>query len=75
MKLKTRINARTIASRLDIFQQRHRHLDNLVEEEEKKPAPDRLSLQMLKRERLRLKDLLRRYEGLKRTLSRSGVLT
>ena len=73
MNEQTRINARTIASRINFVQRRHRRLHDLVSEEQRKSLPDPWALQTLKRERLRLKDILRRYEGLQRTLSRGQL--
>lgn len=70
MGLTTRINEATIASRIAYVRRRHSRLQDLVAAEQRKSVPDPWILQTLKRERLRLKDVLHRYEGLQRTLSR-----
>jgi hypothetical protein len=59
-----------ISSRIQAVQRRHRGLDERVAAEHRRPQPDTGVLQTLKREKLRLKDELARYEGLVRTLER-----
>ena len=48
-----------LQSYLTANERRHRDLDRLIAEEQARPAPDALRLQMLKRRRLRVKELCR----------------
>ncbi len=73
MTIQTPIKPTVVASRIAAVRKRHRRLDDQVAAENRRPSPDASVLQVLKRERLRLKDELQRYEGLMRTLSRSAV--
>lgn len=70
-----RITPSTIALRMDIVEQRHKQISEQVVKEERKIIPDALTLQNLKRKKLRLKDILQRYEGLRNTLARGLVTT
>ena len=69
MTVKPIRNASSLSSRIDALRVRHRGLDLRVETEQRRPRPDASELQWLKRERLRLKDEMRLYEGLLRTSS------
>ena len=42
------------------LKQRHQALERAIDEETQRPLPDNLALQMLKREKLRLKDEMTR---------------
>ncbi len=75
MSTRSRINPAAIASRINSVQNRHKRLNDLVAREQGKPLPDTWVLQTLKRKKLQLKDLLHRYEGLQRTLSRGDATT
>jgi hypothetical protein len=75
MTLQTPIKPASLASRIDALRRRHRRIDSHVASEHGRPRPDSTVLQALKRERLRLKDQLRRYEGLLQTLPRGQAAT
>lgn len=47
---------------LEVFRVKHRELDVSIEELAERAAADQLTLQRLKREKLRLKDLIARIE-------------
>ena len=70
MTIQTTIKDAGLSARIDAVQRRHRRLDERVAAEHRRPQPDMSVLQSLKREKLRLKDELARYEGLLRTLAR-----
>lgn len=75
MTVKPIRNASSLSSRIDALRVRHRGLDLRVETEQRRPRPDASELQWLKRERLRLKDEMRLYEGLLRTSSPGQPVT
>ena len=75
MTIQTSIKPAAVAVRIAAVRRRHRRLDDRVVAEHRRPQPDTSVLQMLKRERLRLKDELQHYEGLMRTLSRGSAAT
>ena len=58
-----------LGARLVSVGTRHRELEDRIASVESWPQPDHLILQRLKREKLRLKDEMQRYEGLIRTLA------
>ena len=70
--MRTSIHNRKIplTSRIEALRSRHGALDRRIEVEHRRPLPDNSVLQRLKREKLRLKDELARYDGLSRTLAR-----
>ncbi len=70
MTFQPAIKRSVMPSRIEALLRRHRRLDERVAAEHGRPQPDAMVLQMLKREKLRLKDELTRYEGLMRTLAR-----
>lgn len=74
MTMRTSIKPTALADRINTLRHRHRSLDNRVEAEHQRPLPEATVLQRLKRERLRLRDELARYEGILRTLSRRRVI-
>lgn len=45
-----------LAQRIESLKKRHAHLDNMLHEEEIRPAPDIIELHKLKRQKLNLKD-------------------
>lgn len=57
-------------NRIAALKARHEALDQQVIDEQKRPAPDLMTLKDLKREKLRLKDRILAYEGVLRTLDR-----
>ncbi|MCO6188654.1 DUF465 domain-containing protein [Rhizobium sp. L1K21] len=65
-----RLSRSTIAARIASLRNRHRELDAQVSEEQKRSWSDGAILTKLKRKKMRLKDEIRRYEGLMVTLSR-----
>ena len=73
----TRIIPRKIAlkSRIEALRSRHGKLESRIEVEHRRPLPDTSVLQRLKREKLRLKDEISRYDGLARTLARGRAAT
>ncbi len=73
MTLQTAIETPPMTSRIDALRRRHRRLDDRVAAEHRRPQPDMTVLQRLKREKLRLKEELARYEGLLRTLGRPAT--
>ncbi len=48
---------------LDSLRAKHRHLEALIEEELRRPLPDRIRLGRLKKERLRVKERIVRLEA------------
>jgi hypothetical protein len=70
MTFEPAIQCSVMPSRIEALLRRHRSLDERVAAEQGRPQPDAMVLQMLKREKLRLKDEITRYEGLMRTLAR-----
>ena len=75
MTIQTAIKGTALSSRIDAMRLRHRRIDDRVAAEHRRPQPDMSVLQSLKREKLRLKDGLARYEGLLRTVARGRVTT
>ena len=62
--------SRTTDNRIAALKARHAALDQQVLDEQKRPAPDLMTLKDLKREKLRLKEQIAAYEGVLRTLDR-----
>ena len=60
-----------LGSRLAAIGRRHRELEDRIADVERRPQPDPIVLQRLKREKLRLKDEMQYCEGMLRGLSRS----
>lgn len=67
--------AGSVASRIAALRLRHRKIDERVSWEHGRPQPDIVVLKTLKRERLRLKDELHRYEGLLQSLTHGRPAT
>ena len=63
-----------LSTRIAAVRARHRDLDAQVDREQKSPWPDVPLLKSLKRRRLRLKDEIKRCEGLLRTLARRPAI-
>lgn len=68
-----RLSRSAIAARVAALRTRHRQVDEQVSAEQNQSWRDSLILKKLKRRRLRLKDEIKRYEGLLITLSRRRV--
>lgn len=60
----TQIKPTVVTSHLNALRRRHQALDGRVDAENRRLNPDSTLLQRLKRERLRLRDELARYEAL-----------
>jgi hypothetical protein len=69
----TRLSNSTILARIASLRTRHRQVDEEVSAEQKQTWRDGSMLRKLKRRRLRLKDEIKRYEGLLATLSRRSL--
>lgn len=65
-----RMKPTVVTGHLTALRRRHRAIDGRVDAENRRLNPDTTLLQRLKRERLRLRDELARYEGL---LQRRGT--
>ncbi len=61
-----RIKPMVVSGHLKALRRRHRAIDGRVDTENRRLYPDSSLLQRLKRERLRLRDELARYERLRR---------
>ena len=64
-----------LGARLVALGQRHRDFETRIARVESRPHPDQLILSRLKREKLRIKDEIQRYEGMLRLLGRSSGRT
>jgi len=62
-----------LKARIEALRARHGALEARIGAEHRRPLPDTSVLQKLKREKLRLKDELARYDGLSRTLARGRL--
>ncbi len=70
MKTKSfRVSRFSLGVKIAALKTRHHELKQKIAEELKRPVPCAMSLQKLKRRRLRIKDEMARYEGLLRTLT------
>ena len=70
MSAMTRTEKPANSARMEAIQVRHRQLEDQLDDEARRPQPDMAVLQVLKREKLKLKDEMAFREGLLRTLSR-----
>lgn len=68
MSTPARVKAFSLQARVAKLRIKHMEVRALISQELKRPVPCSLSLQRLKRRRLRLKDQMSRYDGLLRTL-------
>lgn len=64
-----------LMARLDTLRARHRQLDQQIEQEGGKPAPDTMALQRLKRLRLRAKDEMEALAGVVRLVDPARLET
>ena len=64
-----RVKTFSLKTRLAELSVKNREVKKLIADELKRPLPCNLSLQRLKRRRLKLKDQMSHYDGLLRTLS------
>lgn len=67
---KLRLSRSSIAARIASLRSRHREVDDQVAEAQKRSWSDSTIIKKLKRKKLRLKDEIRRHEGVLLTLSR-----
>lgn len=63
-----------LGRRLEALDARHRALESRIRDEMKRPLPEFLSLQALKRRKLVVKDEIEAIEGVLRTLARRPEL-
>lgn len=64
------LNRNGLDRRLEALDARHRALETRIGDEMRRPLPDLLSLQTLKRRKLMVKDEMEAIAGVLRTLSR-----
>ncbi len=62
-----------IKTRVANLRRRHHDLGTRIDDELRRPAPCCMTLQQFKRQRLRLKDQIARYDGLLRGVDRSRL--
>jgi len=73
MNMMREFKTTALSARIEAVRKRHRMLDDRIAAEHQQPLPDTFLLQRLKRRKLQLKEVLERYDGLIRTLSRGRV--